>query len=123
MKITGTYSAVPNSSSIEDAQGNKLVASRRDIRDPFFRENVAVTGDIKIPRGEAIEVLKYFNAHPKERTVKFNDLYYSLVKNENGDRYLAVSGKQWGGILLFHSEVLGTIPLTNDLYGGLDKHP
>jgi hypothetical protein len=105
--------------------GPAMIAGRADRRDPFYRENVVSSGDAKITRGNAIEVLKYFNnpENKGQRTATLNGMYYTLVKGYDGERYLAVTGKQWDGFLPFYSQVQGVISLTNELLGGLDKRP
>ncbi len=131
-RIAPSSGAIPNrlESEIDSIKPNDLPDlatnfARAVRRDPFYSENVVSSGDAKITRGNAIEVLKYFN-NPEtkgERTVVLNGMYFTLVKGYDGDRHLAVTGKQWDGISLTVSKVLGVIPLTNELFGGLDKRP
>jgi hypothetical protein len=101
---------------------SRQLQAQRQIRDPFYRENVVSIGDAVITRGQAIEVMKYFNRHPEQNEVELNGMTFIRKTDDKNMPYLSVSGRQWDGFWLFGDfNRWGIINLTNTHLGGLDK--
>jgi hypothetical protein len=87
----------------------------------YYQQNVS-DGKPYVTRGQAIEVMKYFNSHPGETKVTLGGTEFELRRNEKGERYLAATAEVQVGNSAVDINITKTshIPLTEGRLGGLD---